>query len=562
MLPLVFILSAHGQHRVDVTTPEGDKFTISGDTLKYNFKATVGYYEGDFDKAAKYQLKAIENEEFDSDLHMAYFDLSCYLSLTNDTKSSAKYLDKSFAMGYDDIPHVLYDKDLDNLRLSKHWNSIVEPNISAYFDKHNREIAMMFNDDQRARTNSNTINWDSLAIKDKERRTAIRNLIQKKMVKTNHDYYKSAFIMHHGNEIADYELANELAEKAISFKNLHPMALWLSAASKDRLLLKKEQPQWYGTQGQVYLKSINKMGIDYRKIDTTMVTPEERLYRNAPNINLLREYIQNFKEARKLYIHQKNEKEILGVYPKAFEKEVKSKNASAIRQLYSNDSVALNVTIKSKDLSQYYFQALSKEWALMVQDQIKELYELKISDVNLTIRKGFAVSDARFDEYFDGQHSADGYDLFTYVKTIDGWKISNMDVTLAQDKDNLIEREVETYNKDALMSTIAELKKGFKSYDLSAINFLRSREGITLNQFDNNTLSNSQKVDVNLFSNIAHEYQIKNKDFVFDKPNIVDGHMAYIIGKNNDIDIIATLVHQSDKWLVTSVNVNDYMKSK
>ena len=99
-------------------------------------------------------------------------------------------------------------------------------------------------------------------------------------------------IMHHGNSVEDYKHAEILIQKAMVSKHVHQMAPWLSAAIKDRLLLKLGKPQWYGTQNMTVIKG--KIAIDPKIIDTTAVTPERRKELNAPTIETLREYLKNF----------------------------------------------------------------------------------------------------------------------------------------------------------------------------------------------------------------------------------------------------------------------------
>lgn len=306
-----FLLSVsflYPQHTVNVTTPEGQTYTLSGDTLKYSFKAKVAALKAYYQDAAKFQSLAIKANEFNVDEeHLALYDLGCYFSLNGDAQKSVDYIKQSFQAGFDDVPHILFDKDLDGIRSSKPWQKTLAPFLHQYFFEHNKEIAIMFGEDQKPRLSGQKIDWKVLKVEDAKRRVRVKELVEQNTLKTAHDYYKTAFIMHHGEDAEDYRLANELAERAFEFEKPHQMAPWLSAATKDRLLLSKEEKQWYGTQGVTYLKENKKVGIDPRKIDTTAVSSEERLRRNAPTIEQLREYIANFNEGREIYLRKQKE---------------------------------------------------------------------------------------------------------------------------------------------------------------------------------------------------------------------------------------------------------------
>jgi hypothetical protein len=117
--------------------------------------------------------------------------------------------------------------------------------------------------------------------------------MENNLLNSGHDFYKAAMIMHHGNSENDYKLAEILIQKALVTNQIHHMAPWLSAAIKDRLLLKLGKPQWYGTQNMTVIKG--KIAMDPKIIYTTAVTPEKRKELNAPTIETLREYLKNFK---------------------------------------------------------------------------------------------------------------------------------------------------------------------------------------------------------------------------------------------------------------------------
>ncbi len=250
------------------------------------------------------------------------------------------------------------------------------------------------------------------------------------------------------------------------------------------------------------------------------------------------------------------EKAIAQVYPVAFEKEVKAKNKSGISDLYLNGEVILNVSMKADKAAGYYFKSIASDWAAMVQDQITVPYELRISEAEYEIIGNFALSTARFDEYMNNTHNGDGYDMFTYVKTKDGWKINHMEVTLAQDRANLPEKETTVFDEAILNGVIKNIEQGFTNNDLSLVKFMETKDHLTVNHFEDDVLSETKKYERTDIASLLQDNQLKNVKLTFDKPKVVDGHMAYVIGKLGSNDVVLTLVHQGNNWLVTSFNIN------
>ncbi|MCB0461147.1 MAG: hypothetical protein KDC81_00440 [Flavobacteriaceae bacterium] len=297
ILTIVMVSNLFAQHTV--TVKKGDDknftyFTIQGDTTKYSFKATVANYENRFEDAAKYTIKGIEKGEFKKPQN-AYYDAACYYALTKKYNEASQCLLKSIENGWDDLGHLEHDPDLQELKTSQEWKENITPRLQAYYKYNNKELAKLFANDQNARL-SGQIN-DDLAVQDSIRRQIVLKMESNKELKSGHDYYKAAMIMHHGHTINDYKRAEILIQKALNSKNVHHMAPWLSAAIKDRLLLKEGKPQWYGTQAMTFFNG--KMALDPKTIDTTAVTPQKRIELNAPKIETLREYIKNFKANNK-----------------------------------------------------------------------------------------------------------------------------------------------------------------------------------------------------------------------------------------------------------------------
>lgn len=291
LLTLVINCDLFAQHSVQVNR-RGQTYTISGDTTKYNFKAVVAKFEERYGDAANLKIKAIEKGEV-TKLDIGYYNAACYFSLAKDYENALYYLNKSIENGWNDLAHLEYDKDLHNLRKTTYWKKL-EPKFNQYYSVNNREVAQLFSEDQKARKQG-PINSE-IAKKDSIRRVKVKELLKKRKISSAHDFYKAAFIMHHGTNVKDYKLAHKLARKANKRDDRHFRAPWLVAATKDRYLLKKGERQWYGTQGIKYVNG--KPALDPKEIDITKATIKEREALNAPSIEKIKGYIKNYTDGK------------------------------------------------------------------------------------------------------------------------------------------------------------------------------------------------------------------------------------------------------------------------
>jgi hypothetical protein len=92
-------------------------------------------------------------------------------------------------------------------------------------------------------------------------------------LKVADDYYNAALILQHGSTAEDYELAHQLAKRAVELKSDHAGARWLAGAAKDRSLWAQNKPRIYGTQFQKFTADgPNTM----EPFDRDAVTDEER----------------------------------------------------------------------------------------------------------------------------------------------------------------------------------------------------------------------------------------------------------------------------------------------
>jgi hypothetical protein len=292
---MVVSMQLKSQHIVQVKSANGQMLTLSGDSTKFSFKANVAFYEGDYEKAATLKLQSITSKET-KDIGVSYYDIACYYSLAGISDKGLKYLILSFENGYEDIANSLFDGDLEYLRKDEKWEEIVNGHLEKYFLINNKKIALMYGEDQNARLSGNP-DWTKLEKEDSIRRIQIMELIESNQIKSPHDYYKTAMIMHHSTDPEDSKIAHELALMSLVFEEKHQMAPWLAAATKDRYLLNSGKKQWFGTQGLQFLTQNSKLGLDPAKIDTAAVANELRTRWNVPSIEKIREYLKNWEEA-------------------------------------------------------------------------------------------------------------------------------------------------------------------------------------------------------------------------------------------------------------------------
>lgn len=113
------------------------------------------------------------------------------------------------------------------------------------------ELAKMFEQDQKDRSaldvkDPQPAQWKTMSTHDKEHYNRVLALIQQDKLASGDDFYYAAMIMQHGDKPKDYMLAHILAMAAA--QKGKEQAIWLSAASFDRLMQSANQPQVFGTQ--------------------------------------------------------------------------------------------------------------------------------------------------------------------------------------------------------------------------------------------------------------------------------------------------------------------------
>ena len=133
----------------------------------------------------------------------------------------------------------------------------------------NIELSEIHEQDQLDR--QTRLDWSKVNKRDSVRRVRVHQLLDSNKVVTAKDYKHAAMVFQHGNGPEDYGLAVELMEKAIALDST--INKWLLAATTDRYLLSKGEPQIYGTQ----YRKMNGGPWKLADIDTTKISDEQRI---------------------------------------------------------------------------------------------------------------------------------------------------------------------------------------------------------------------------------------------------------------------------------------------
>ncbi|PZQ23492.1 MAG: hypothetical protein DI562_18735 [Stenotrophomonas acidaminiphila] len=132
------------------------------------------------------------------------------------------------------------------------------------------ELAALREQDQADR--QGTIDWSKVAPRDAARLARVKVLMREGAMRTASDYENAAWVFQHGDTAEDIRMAHALATLALNLEaDDAGRRRWLVAASWDRLLMRQQQPQWYGTQ---FLSDAK--GLYLYPVATDAVTDEER----------------------------------------------------------------------------------------------------------------------------------------------------------------------------------------------------------------------------------------------------------------------------------------------
>jgi len=139
----------------------------------------------------------------------------------------------------------------------------------------NPRLAVLFQEDQDDRHGfpNTKRTYEEINERDEARRQEILALLARGKVRTAQDYFYSAVIFHHGQTNDHYRTASSLAWIAATL-DPKPKYLYETASTWDRMMLKRDQAQWYGVQPRL---DANFKRIGIYPINDTAVTDAERV---------------------------------------------------------------------------------------------------------------------------------------------------------------------------------------------------------------------------------------------------------------------------------------------
>ena len=170
----------------------------------------------------------------------------------------------------------------------------------------NLEIKEIYQADQADRQTEN-IDWFEVSKRDSLRKARVYELLDSGKVRTSKDYYNAAMVFQHGGDTVASGMAVKMMKKAIQLDSTTNK--WLLAAAIDRDLMRKGQPQIYGTQ---YTKSSLDEPWQIYNLDSTKITDEERREYGVETLTEQKEKLKmmNKKKLSELYFSGKSIKEV------------------------------------------------------------------------------------------------------------------------------------------------------------------------------------------------------------------------------------------------------------
>jgi hypothetical protein len=152
----------------------------------------------------------------------------------------------------------------------------------------NQELAAITAQDQADRQpGPNKIDWSVVNQRDEHRRIRVLQILKEGNVRTDTDYYNAALVFQHGATADDIRLAHSLSQTAQQINPQNKAAIWLSAASWDRLMMRLNQPQWYATQ---FVKQEGRWVL--YQVNEAVVGDDERVKVGARTLKAAREHAE------------------------------------------------------------------------------------------------------------------------------------------------------------------------------------------------------------------------------------------------------------------------------
>lgn len=159
----------------------------------------------------------------------------------------------------------------------------------------NPELTALHEADQNDRKSGN-IDWSVVGKRDQEREKRVFELLDSNKVHTAKDYYNAAMIFQHGGDTIASSMAVKMMRQAVKLDT--GINKWLLAAAIDRDLMRRGEPQIYGTQ---YTREGATTKWKLYTLDTTKVTDQER---RAYNVRTLAEQQERVIQMNKIRLYE------------------------------------------------------------------------------------------------------------------------------------------------------------------------------------------------------------------------------------------------------------------
>ncbi|MBN2586447.1 MAG: dienelactone hydrolase family protein [Candidatus Fermentibacteraceae bacterium] len=110
--------------QVDIYDPGSGAFLDSMPDAEVLFmQADSAYGEGDYETSAAFYLQGLHAQPWNSG---SIYNLACCYGLLGEGQLASFYLERAWKAGFDDIGHILWDPDFDNVREMQVFSSLVD----------------------------------------------------------------------------------------------------------------------------------------------------------------------------------------------------------------------------------------------------------------------------------------------------------------------------------------------------------------------------------------------------------------------------------------------------
>lgn len=143
----------------------------------------------------------------------------------------------------------------------------------------NAELARLCAEDRTDRQGDlKSIVWSKVTPRDEARQAAVKRILGEGALRTAADYLAAAMVYQHGPSATDIQMACSLASIGSQRDLGNKLLKWLTAASWDCYLMRRDRPPSLCTQ---YAKNAGTSRLELHKVDECAVTDEERIALNV-----------------------------------------------------------------------------------------------------------------------------------------------------------------------------------------------------------------------------------------------------------------------------------------